>query len=219
MSENEDRPLWQQIRDAVAEGHVYYLNVPKSGDTDTKEYVNHIIQEGILTLGDWRLYDEAGTRFARDDEVVTSDTVTDHLADPMAGRIDWDGLRDTLHEAVFAERGTKVRAGQVVAGIRRFVDEMSEGDLVLVGLPSGVVPAVIEGPPRYSLSSRSYELTSNQAFYRDVTWGRGTGGLIEIPRDSLPPGFGPGRQTVGKISDPSLVVALLQGLEWMGEQL
>jgi len=219
MRDHEDRPLWQQIRDAVAGGRVYYLNVPKVGDNDTKDYVNHIIQEGILTLGDWGLYNEAGIRFARDGEVVTPDTVTDDLADPMAGRIDWDGLRDSLHEAVFAERETKVRAGQIVAGIRRFVDEMSEGDLVLVGLPSGVVPTVIEGPPRYSLSSRSYEMTGKQAFYREVIWSRSAGNLIKIPRDSLPPGFGPGRQTVGQISDPSPVVALLQGLEWMGEQL
>lgn len=219
MTENEASPIWQQIRDAVAGGRVYYLNVPSSGDAGTKEYVDHIVQEGIVTLADWGLYNEAGIHFTEDDEVVTPDTVIDNLADPMAGQIDWNGLRDTLHQEVFADKGTKVKAGQVTAGIRRFVDEMSEGDLVLAGFSSSVVPAVVEGPSRYSVSSRSYELTGTQTFYREVTWGRGAGGLIEIPRDSLPPGFGPGRQTVGQISDPSPVVALLQGLEWMSEQL
>lgn len=219
MSETEDLPLWHQIRDAVAAGRVYYLNVPESRGTDTKEYVNYIIQEDILTVGDWGLYNEAGVRFAGDGEVVTPDTVTDQLADPIAGRIDWDGLRDTLHKAVFVEKETKVRAGQVVAGIRRFINEMSEGDLVLVGFPSGVALAVVEGPPRYSLTSVGYELTGTQAFYRNVTWGMSAGRLIKIPRDSLPSGFGLGRQTVGRINDPSPVVPLLQGLEWMGKQL
>jgi hypothetical protein len=216
MNADAGRALWQQIRDAVADGHVYYLNLPP--DDDKEAYIDHIVNEGILTLSDWGLAREADVYFTDDDEIVSPDTVAGDFADPMAGRIDWDRVRDRLHNELFADNDTKVKAGQVTAGIRRFVDEMSEGDFILTRFPSGVTPAVIEGPARYSRSTKSYQLMDTHAFRREVTWGTVNGARIEIPLESLPPGFGPGRQTVGTINDPSPVVALLQGLEWIAEQ-
>lgn len=216
MTSGNDRALWQRIRDAAADGRIYYLNLPQNDGQE--EYIEHIQEQSIVTLSDWGLAQEADVHFTDDNEVVNPDTVTRDFADPMSGQIDWDEVRDKLHRELFEDRDTKVKAGQATAGMRLFVDEMSEGDFILTRFPSGVIPAVIQGPPRYSLTSKSYSLTGTHAFRRKVIWGKVNDELIEIPMESLPPGFGPGRRTVGKLGDPSPVVALLQGMEWIGER-
>jgi hypothetical protein len=214
MRSDDSAPIWKRIRDTVAGGHCYYLNLPPDA---SDAYVDHLLEADLVTLSDWGLAETAGVRFTEDGDVVTPDTAVESFGDPIAGQLNWETIRDTIDRELFGEADTKVKAGRVAASIRRFVEGMAEGDFVFVREGDCVRPAVVRGPARYDLSSKSYELTGMQAFYREVEWARIDGELVEIPRDSLPPGFGPGRQTIGELRDPSPVVGLLQAFEWIAE--
>lgn len=221
MREESDStlPLWKQLRNAVADERVFGLQIRPPENADQEEWFDRLLSDEVATLSDWGLYEKGNIRLTDDGQPVTPDTVTEPFGDPISGKIDWDELRDSLHNTRYDDKATKVKAGQAIGCIRTFVESMSEGDVILCKFPDGVIPGIVEGPAIYDVNSTYYEATQGHAFYRSINWAKTDGEPLNIPIESLPAGFGPGRRTIIKIRDPSSVVELLRFLEWITERL
>lgn len=218
-NQESDEPMWKRIRNAVAGGTVFRLNLGDPRQVDQSEYGRKLLSDGVGTISDWGLANNADTALADDGVVISPDTLYEPFGDPLKGQINWDKLRDTLHTEFYSDRSTKVKAGQVAGTIRMFAEDMSEGDIILGNFAVGIIPGQVSGPAIYDRTTEYSEMAPNHCIYREVDWAGSNDSPLSVSQELLPPGFGPGRRTVERVNDPSPIVELLRPIEWIAQKL
>jgi hypothetical protein len=212
-SDSSATPIWKSIRNAVANEQIYRLRWPTDMDSE------RLREQNVATISDWGLYQDAGIRLTDDGDIFEPDTVDTAYADRIKGQIKWEKLRDSIHETQFSEQDSKVQAGHAIGHIRRFVEDVSEGDIFLGLFQIGIVPGIVKGPARYDTASAYTELGESQVIYRRVDWATTEEEPLAIDPEILPAGFGPGRQTIMPVHDPAQMVELLRFAEWISDTI
>jgi len=217
MEADKQQPLWVKIRNAVAEDRIFKLNIGNPNDVDREVYADVLLANNVATISDWGLHNNV--ELAENGQVITPDTIARPFADPLKGKINWTKIRDRLHEEKYSDRDTKVKAGQVTGNIRTFLEEVSEGDIILGNFPEGTVPGIVTGPVIFDTESEYCQYDKNHVFSRSIKWAIINDEALSISTDLLPPGFGPSRRSIGKVKDPSTLVEILRAIEWVGNEL
>jgi len=217
MEDIGEDAVWRRIRDAVSADRVFKFNIAHPS-VDRTEYANRLLEDGVVTISDWGLADR-GVELAENGSELGPDTMHEPYGDPLRGQINWEEIRDTLHEMEYSDRSTKVKAGTEVGNIRTFVEEVDRGDVLLAKLPNGIAPCVVQGPTIYDQSAGYTEIANDHVMFRKVKWATAGDNPLTVSPDLLPPGFGTARHTIERVSDPSPMVELLRVVEWIGDAL
>lgn len=218
MVDAEDPPIWKRIRDAVSSNRMFKFNIAHHS-VEHDMYADRLLEDGVVTISDWGLARTGGVELAEDGSLLEPDTVRAPYGDSMKGSILWDEIRDVLHEEIYPDENTKMKSGKAVGNIRTFVEEVDPGDVLLVNLPDGIVPCLVDGPTVYDRSAEYSNLAPDHIMYREVRWATDRGTPLAVSPDLLPPGFGTARHTIERVSDPSPMVELLRVVEWIDDSL
>lgn len=218
MSTPEETPLWRRIRDVVSSNRLFKFNIAYH-DVDREAYADRLFEDGVVTISDWALATTGGVELATDGSVLSPETVHEPYGNTLKGQIQWDVIRDIMHEEIYPDEDTKIKAGKAIGSIRTFVEGVDPGDVLLVNLPSGIAPCVVEGPTVYDRSTEYSDLAPNHIMYRKVQWASDGERPLTVSADLLPPGFGTARHTIEQVSDPSPMVELLRVVEWVGDSI
>jgi len=218
MSTSEETPLWQRIRDAVSSNRLFKFNIAYH-DVDREDYAERLFEDSVVTISDWALATKGGVELAPDGSVLSPETVHEPFGNTLKGQIQWDVLRDIMHEKIYSDEETKIKAGKSIGSIRTFVESVDPGDVLLVNLPSGIAPCVVASSTVYDRSTEYSDIAPNHIMYREVKWASDGEGPLTVSADLLPPKFGTARHTIEQVSDPSPMVELLRVVEWVGDSI
>lgn len=143
---------------------------------------------------------------------VTKDHIADQYRDDITGDINWDRMRDVLHDEQYAtDYDTKIKAGNAVGCIRRFLFEAKENDTVLVNSSSGTAIAVFDGPAVYDPDKPQTDIDPNHVFSRPIRFMHGENGdIITYDSSELPPPLKPNKMTMTRVNRDDLRTLLKQ---------
>lgn len=142
---------------------------------------------------------------------VTPKIISDQFRDQVTGEPLWDEVRDVLHaELGYDEKyETKVKAGNAVGCIRRFLFEAEQFDILLVNTSFGTAVAVFDGPTVYDPDQPHAELDSNHIFRRPVQFIRDEEREPVVFESSHLPGpLKPNQQTMTSVDRSDLAAVL-----------
>jgi len=111
MSAPEEMPLWRRIRDGVSSDRLFKFNIAYH-NVDREAYADRLFKDGVVTISDWALATDGGVELATDGSVLTPETVHKPYGNTLKGQIQWDEIRDIMHDEIYPEEDTKIKAGK-----------------------------------------------------------------------------------------------------------
>jgi hypothetical protein len=212
MSDNDrfvDRDvIIRPLRKAFRERRFWRMNLVNADSSDEKEQMTTaVFDEEMVTLSDWGaarkdqsllnldLWEDAGTDIERAE-------IDEALRDDITGEIDWDLVRDRLHQWI--DKETKVKAGKAAGCIRRFLFEFEVGDVLILNTAAGTVIAVVTSPPfLLNRDSPHRDVDSDHMFGRDVEFVVDEDGNI-VTLDKVPKEMEANQNTITKVDKEAL---------------
>ena len=210
--------LVPQLRQRFRQGSVWRQNlVYRDEDDDINKMTDLCFERGEITIADWEL--EKGLNqplIEPNDETLPLEVTTEHIAnqyrDDITDDIDWNLVRDVLHKGRYAdEYDTKIKSGNAVGCIRRFLFEASKNDAVLINSSRGTAVAIFDGPAVYDPEQPQTDIDRNHVFRRSVKFMHDEGGeIITFESSELPQPLKPNQLTMTSVNRDDLQIVLRQ---------
>lgn len=208
--------LKSRLRQRFRTGNVWRLNLNRNEGGSLADMTELCFERSEISISDWRLRDlgQPFVELPSDEESVevTVDRVAEQYRDDITGEIDWDSVRDVLHEEKYADsHDTKIKAGNAAGCIRRFLFDASENDTVLINSSRGTAMAVVDGRPIYQPSQEQAEVDPHHVFRRSVTLMHDEeGDIITFDNSELPQPLKPNKMTMTSVNRDDLHTVLAQ---------
>ena len=211
-------PLKSQLQQRFRAGNVWRQNlVYQDEEDDLDEMTDLCFERNEISIADWRLKKDLGQPLIQLDAEtppveVTVDRISNQFRDNITGEIVWDRVRDLLHEEFYIdEYDTKVKAGNAVGCIRRFLFEASENDTVLVNTSHGTAMAVFDGPAVYEPDQPQAKIDRSHVFRRPIKFMHDeSGDIITFDSSELPQPLKPNKMTMTGVNRDDLQTVLKQ---------
>lgn len=208
--------LKSRLQQRFRSGNVWRQNlVYQDEEDDVDKMTDLCFERGEISISDWGLEKrleqplvELATE--RPPVEVTADLIADQYRDDITGDIDWERARDDLHKERYAsEHETKIKAGNAVGCIRRFLFDANKNDTVLINSSRGTAIAVFNGPPVYEPDQHQANIDPNHVFRRSVQFMHDEeGAIITFDNSELPQPLKPNKMTMTSVDRDDLRTVL-----------
>jgi len=205
--------LADQLRRRYRNGKIWRQNVVyDEGKGDEAAMTEVCLTNGSASISDWDFNRDIESLIATEPEeaplTVTEDRFAERYRDDLTGEIDWDEIRDTLHEEKFNDYDTKIKAGNAKGCIKRFLFDVSVGDTVLLNTTRGTVFGVYTGESVYDPDNEHADVDPAHVFRRPVRFVREDGEVVFFDNSQLPAPLKPNRLTITEVKREDLKTLL-----------